>query len=75
MSYIARISVGAGGSWARGETKEGAINKCVQIAIRDWSSLYDMKKALRERAMRVNVYEDGGTDSFEDDTFIETVTP
>ena len=75
MAYIARMFIGAGGSWARGETKDEAVKRCVKLAVSDWSGLYDMKRALKEKALEVNVYEDGGTDSFDDDTYLETVTP
>jgi hypothetical protein len=75
MAYIARMFIGAGGCWQRAETKDEAVRLCVRRAIEDWSSLYDMKRALKEKALKVSIYEDGGTDSFDDDTYLETVTP
>lgn len=75
MEYVARIFIGAGGTWAKGETKDQAVKNCINRAISDWSGIYDMKRALDEKALRVKIYKDGGTNDFEDDTYLETVTP
>ena len=72
--YLVKMNIGAGGSWAKGETKEAALLKCFEIAKQDWSGLYDLDAAQKAGALVANVFEDGGTDSFEDDTFIEAVT-
>ena len=74
MIYLARINLGAGGTWQKDPDKNTAIRKCVQRAKEDWSSLYDLDAAQTAGELKVNVYEDGGTDSFDDDIFIETVT-
>jgi hypothetical protein len=73
MIYVARMFVGVGGTWQKGETKQDAVKKCVQRAIEDWSGLYDIKGAVKAGVVEVHIYEDGGTDSFDDDTYIETV--
>jgi len=74
MIYLARVFIGAGGSWAKGKTKDAAVKRCIQIAIEDWSGLFDIKEAVKAGEFKVHIYEDGGTDSFADDTYIETVT-
>jgi len=68
------MTIGAGGTWQKGATKEEAVNGCVKRAIEDWSGLYDIKRAVKEGAAKVHLYKDGGTDSFDDDTYLETVT-
>lgn len=40
--YFACISIGGGGSWARGPDPEKAIKDCARIAVDDWSSLFDL---------------------------------
>jgi predicted SpoU family rRNA methylase len=75
MQYLAKINIGAGGTWAKGETKDEALKNCIKRAIEDWSGIYDIKRAIKEHEVDVKIYKDGGTDSFEDDTYIETVTP
>ena len=67
MKYLAKTFIGAGGTWAKGETKDQAVKNCIKQAISDWSGLYDIKRAVREHAVEVHVYKD--------DTFLETVTP
>ena len=72
--YLARIGIGAGGTWQKGTSKHEAVRKCVSRAIEDWSSLYDLESAQKAGQLEVDLYLDGGTESFDDDTYIETVT-
>ena len=74
MRFIARVFIGAGGSWARGETTTVAADNVLRIAKQDWSGLFDVEQAIRDGQLEIHLYEDGGTDSFDDDTFIKTIT-
>jgi hypothetical protein len=74
MTYLAKMTIGVGGCWQRAETKDEAVRLCVRRAIEDWSGLYDIKRAVKEGEAKVNIYKDGGTDSFDDDIYLETVT-
>jgi|5_EtaG_2_1085323.scaffolds.fasta_scaffold14729_6 hypothetical protein len=72
FKYCARVTIGGGGSWAQANTKEEAVKNLIHIAHEDWRSLLDIKKAWKAGEMRVAVFEDGGTDSWDDDTYLET---
>jgi hypothetical protein len=65
MTYLAKMTIGCGGSWAKGETEEEAIKRCIEYAKVDWSFLYKI-----EGEVELAIFKDGGADSFEDDTFI-----
>ena len=73
MKYKAMINIMGGGTWYTADTKEEAVEKCVALCIRDWSSLFDIKAAKKAGELRVNIYQDMGTDSHEDDVYLETV--
>ena len=74
MEYLARVNIMGGGSWQKADTKMEAVRGCIQRVREDWSHLFDIDAALEAGELKVNLYKDGGTDSFEDDEFIETVT-
>lgn len=42
MTYHAEIRMGVGGSWARDDDRETAIERCIEIAFRDWRPLFQM---------------------------------
>lgn len=42
MDYLAITFIGAGGSWTRGQNKEGVIHSLVRQVRRDWGSTYQL---------------------------------
>lgn len=38
--FVTLVSVGAGGSWAKGSTAEEAVERVVEIIGRDWGGIY-----------------------------------
>jgi len=67
--YLAKMQVGAGGSWAKGATEDEAMKRCLEIAKVDWKGLYRL-----EGPYEMAIFEDGGTTSFADDKFLHLAT-
>ena len=52
MKYICGIQVGAGGSYAKGDTPEAAVAELGLIVTQDWSALFD----IGDKAFECSVY-------------------
>jgi len=73
-AWLARVNIMGGGCWHRShESKAEALRGLRRQLLADWSHLFDIKAALKE-GIEVGVYKDAGTDSWDDDEFIETAT-
>jgi len=71
-AWLARCDIGAGGCYSRShESAADAMRGLKRRLKEDWGGLYDIRAALKE-GIEVRVYTDGGTDSWEDDEFIDT---
>lgn len=71
-AWLAKCNVMGGGSWSRShEGKDEALKGLREQLLDDWSHLFDIRDALKD-GIEVAVYKDGGTDSWDDDEFIET---
>lgn len=68
MKYCARLRIGNGGSWARGDTPDAAALKCLRIAQADWNGLYAIPDDTP-----IPVYMDSGTGNFDDDVFFKAI--
>ena len=60
-------------SWATASTKGKAMVECRKQLKRDWSHLFNVNSWLKTGNATCDIFEDAGTDSFDDDTYIETV--
>lgn len=72
-AYVARTMIGAGGCWHRDHDRDAALAGLRDRLRADWSGLFDIDAMLKE-GIPVSLFRDGGTTSFADDTFIESVT-
>ena len=71
-AWLARVNVMGGGCWSRShESKAEALRGLKRQLLSDWSHLFDIKAALKE-GIKVSIYKDGGTKSWDDDEFVET---
>jgi hypothetical protein len=73
MKYKAMVHIYDGGSWAIAETKGQAMRDLRKILKRDWSHLFNIDAWLKSGQATCNIYEDAGTDSHDDDKYLETV--
>ena len=73
MTYKAMIHLCTGGTWQLADTKEEAVKKVVKRATEDWYGLYDIRKAQKAGELFVDIFEDAGTDSHDDDVWLEQI--
>jgi hypothetical protein len=71
--YKAMVNPMGGSCWAIAETKGEAMRMLRGELKRNWSHLFDIKGWLKSGEAECNIYEDAGTDSHDDDTYLETV--
>lgn len=70
-AWIARVNIMGGGCWYRShEGEDEALRGLRRQLKQDWSRLFDIDAALKA-GIKVGLYKDGGTESFEDDEFVE----
>lgn len=73
MKYKAMVNPMGGSCWAIAETKGEAMRMLKGELKRNWSHLFDIQGWLKSGEAECNIYEDAGTDSHDDDKWIETV--
>jgi hypothetical protein len=73
MKYKAMVRPMGGGCWAIAETKGEAMRMLKRELKSTWSHLFDINAWIKSGEATCNIYEDAGTDSHEDDVYIETV--
>jgi len=71
--YKAMVNPMGGSCWAIAETKGEAMRMLKGELKRNWSHLFDIKGWLKSGTAECNIYEDAGTDSHDDDIYLETV--
>lgn len=73
-AWLARVNIMGGGCWSRSKkSKADALRGLKRQLKSDWGHLFDIDAALKE-GIKVAVYKDAGTTSWDDDEFIETAT-
>jgi len=73
MKYKAMVNPMGGTCWAIAKTKGEAMRMLKGELKRSWSHLFDIKGWLKSGKATCDIYEDAGTDSHNDDKYLETV--
>jgi len=73
MKYKAMVRIMGGACWATGETKGEAMRLLKKQLRQDWRHIIDIDKWLKSGTAEIDLFEDKGTNSHDDDVYIASV--